>query len=86
MKQISAQLRKANAFMYLISGEKHSPLSSRVQVVLRTRIPDFSKIRSLAISNVSRKIFECRSQDKFLNHFREVLGVLEYRVEFTYCK
>ena len=60
LKQISAQLRKANAFMYLISGAKHSPLSSRVQVVLRTRIPDFSKIWSLAISNASRPLFSSK--------------------------
>ena len=44
LKQISAQLRKANVFMYLVSGAKHSPLSSKDQVVLRTRIPDFQNL------------------------------------------
>ena len=44
LKQISAQLRKANVSMYLVSGAKHSPSSSTGQVVLRTKIPDFSEI------------------------------------------
>ena len=64
------------------SGAKHSPLSSKDQVVLRTRISKFSKIWIFAISNVIRKIFEYRSRDKILKHFRNILDVLEDRVEF----
>ena len=44
LKQISAQLRKANLFFDFVSGAKHSPSSSSDQVVLRIEIPDFSEI------------------------------------------
>ena len=66
--------------MYLVSGAKHFPSSSTGQVVLRIKIPDFSEIWVKWISNASRKIFEWRRRGKFLNHFGEALGALDYRI------
>ena len=59
LKRISAQLRTASLSFEVLSGAKHSPSSSCVQVVLRTQIQDFREIWVNSISNVFRKIFKC---------------------------
>ena len=83
LKQISAQLRKTNLFSDFASGAKHSPSSSSDQVLFRIEIPDFAEIWVNWISNVFRKVFESKCWGNFLKHFEEVLGALEYRIDWA---
>ena len=54
----------------VISGAKHSPLSSHDLVTLRVEIPDFTEMWIFGISNLHRKMFAYTPRDEILNDFR----------------